>query len=58
MSDAELKRGDKVKLKSRKPEGVIKTMDEDSRWVCVEWTISGPMYVDMLELEVCDFRPN
>ncbi len=47
------KRGSKVKLKGRNPFGVIKTMDEESKWVHVEWNKNtpGPKYCHLYELE-------
>ncbi len=49
-----LKKGDRVKLKGRIPEGVIKTMGVDNTWVVVDWDEGkeGPKYVDLYEVEL------
>lgn len=48
----QLKRGDRVKLKSRDPEGFIESMD-DEHWVRVNWDKDkkGPKYVHEFELQ-------
>lgn len=54
MTDARLKKGDRVKLKGRDPKGIIYTMSSNDYWVCVTWDKGnrGPKYVHGLELEV------
>ena len=48
------KRGDRVKLKGRIPFGVIHKMNDDDKWVTVEWDNSapGPKYCHLYELEL------
>lgn len=45
------KRGDRVALRGRGKSGVLKTMDDDSNWVCVDWDISGPKICHLFELQ-------
>lgn len=49
-----VERGSSVKLKGRKPFGIVKTMDEESLWVKVDWNKStpGPKYCHYYELEL------
>jgi hypothetical protein len=51
--DTRLKKGDRVKLRGREPEGVIETMGSDNHWVCVHWDNNkkGPKYVHEFELQ-------
>ena len=46
-------RGDRVKLKGRKPVGVIKTMGKNDNWVRVDWDCGrqGPKFVHLYERE-------
>ena len=48
-----IKRGDFVRLKGRKPQGVVKKMGKDDHWVTVQWDKGkeGPKYVHLYELD-------
>ncbi len=47
-------KGDRVKLRGREPEGIVKTFGLSPEWVVVGWDTDkpGPKYVHELELEV------
>jgi hypothetical protein len=51
-----INKGDRVKLKGREPQGVVKTMGKDDHWVRVDWDADkkGPKYVHEFELEIID----
>lgn len=48
-----MKKGDRVKLKGRIPEGIVRAIREDTHWVSVVWDQGkeGPKYVHEYELD-------
>lgn len=60
MKKVKPKRGDRVQLRGRVPYGTLVKMDEENKWVTVEWLgeTKGPGLVHLDELEVIRMYPD
>jgi hypothetical protein len=45
-------RGERVKLRGRKPTGVLVKYDPETNWATVEWDTTGPRCCHRAKLEV------
>lgn len=50
------KRGDRVRLRGKGNIGVLRKMNDASKWATVEWDDFGPRIVHLFELEKVDMH--